>query len=278
MTTSAASSRSARVRTPLARAAAAALVMLGGCSADVLGAPLAHGGAMFDDFSGAAGAPPDPARWTFDVGSGGWGNDELQTYTDIPENVRLDGEGRLVLAAVRNADGTYTSARVTTRGKFAFTNGRAEARIKVPAGDGLHPGFWLLGTDVDTVGWPRSGEIDVMETLNDASTYNCTLHGPDANGRGWQADGNQTGPAPLSDDFHTYWVQRAPGSIVMGVDQTTVCTFTSESVGRQHLWVFDKPFYLLLNVSVGGNYAGPPSPQTPSPSEMVVDWVSVTPS
>lgn len=269
--------RPARRRTRLLRAAAAVLIASGVVGAVcVLSASAAHGDPAFDDFAGPAGSPPDPARWSYDVGAGGWGNGEVQTYTSSTENARLDGQGHLVIAAVRHGDGTYTSARLTTAGKMAFTSGRAEARIKVPAGDGLHPGFWLLGTDIDSVGWPRSGEIDVMETLNEADTYNCTLHGPDADGTGWQA--GRSRPVPLSGDFHTYWVQRDPGSIVMGIDSTPVCTFTPQSIGAQHVWVFDKPFYLLLNLSVGGNYAGPPSPKTPSPAEMIVDWVAVTPT
>jgi beta-glucanase (GH16 family) len=273
--TAAARHRPARVRPRVTRLAAVVLVSLGCGWASMQGAPPASAEAMFDDFNGPPNSRPDPGIWSFDTGAGGWGNDELQTYTTSPENARLDGEGHLVLAAVRRADGNYTSARLTTRGKFSFTTGRAEARIQVPSGDGLHPGFWLLGADMDQVGWPRSGEIDVMETINDAATYNCTLHGPDVNGRDWQA-GNST-PEPLSDDFHTYWVQRTPGSIAIGIDGTQVCTFTPENVGAHHVWVFDKPFYLLLNISVGGNYAGPPSAQTPSPAMMLVDWVRVTP-
>lgn len=268
--------RTARVRAAFGRSAAAVLIAVSATGAGLVGAPCARGGATFDDFSGAAGTPPDRDRWTFDVGGGGWGNDEMQTYTDATANARLDGDGHLVIAAVRATGGSWTSARLTTRGKLAFTAGRAEARIKIPAGDGLHSGFWLMGTDIDTVGWPRSGEIDVVETLNEASEYNCTLHGPNADGSGWQA--GRSRPWPLSDDFHDYWVQRSPGRVEMGIDETSVCTFTRQNIGAQHLWVFDKPFYLLLNVSVGGDYAGPPSPQTPSPSEMLVDSVEVTPT
>src|SRR5581483_10612374 len=159
-----------------------------------------------------------------------------------------------------------------------FTTGRAEARIKLPSGDGLHSGFWLLGDDIDTVGWPGSGEIDVVETINDATTDNCTLHGPASAGGDWQAGNSLTWPTPLSADFHTYWVQRSLGAMTIGIDDTPVCTFTPQSVGRGHTWVFDKPFYLLLNVSVGGNYSGPPSAQTPSPAVMLVDWVRVNPA
>ncbi|MBV8928022.1 MAG: glycoside hydrolase family 16 protein [Mycobacteriaceae bacterium] len=278
MTTLRSPHRPARRFANFTRLVAVVLAVLSGGWGTVQGAALARASAMFDDFNGPAGSRPDPAIWSYDVGAGGWGNDELQTYTDNPANARLDGDGHLILSTIRQADGGYTSARLTTRGKFSFATGRAEARIKVPDGDGLHPGFWLLGADIDRVGWPRSGEIDVMETIDDAGTYNCALHGPDVKGGAWQASGSDVWPAPLSHDFHTYWVQRSPGSIAIGVDQTQVCTFTAQNVGAQHVWEFDKPFNLLLNVSVGGNYAGPPSSQTPSVATMLVDWVRVIPT
>jgi beta-glucanase (GH16 family)/hypothetical membrane protein len=248
-----------------------------GCStvhADVI----VDGSTMFDDFNGDTGSAPSSRVWSYDLGGGGWGNAEVQTYTDSPDNVRPDGGGRLEINALRGHDGGFTSTRLTTRGKFAFTNGRAEARIKVPAGDGVHPAFWLLGSDIDGVGWPRAGEIDVIETINDAAAYNCTVHGPKADGGDWQEGNGGAWPAPLSADFHTYWVQRAPGSITMGIDDTTTCSLTAANVGAQNIWVFDKPFFLLLNVAVGGKYPGPTSARTPSPATMLVDWVRVTPS
>ena len=259
----AATSRSDRGYALLAVFTALALVgTVTGCS-PVRADSTASDGALFDDFDGAAGSAPSSRWWSYDLGGGGWGNGEVQTYTDNPDNVLLDGDGRLEINAVRGAGGGFTSSRLTTRGKFAFTHGRAEARIKVPAGDGVHPAFWLLGSNVDEVGWPRAGEIDVIETINDAAAYNCTLHGPKADGGDWQDGSGGAWSAPLSADFHTYWVQREPGTITMGIDGMTTCSLSAASVGAQNLWVFDKPFFLLLNVAVGGKYPGPASARTP---------------
>ncbi|MEU0496664.1 family 16 glycosylhydrolase [Mycobacterium sp. NPDC006124] len=258
--------------------AALALVTIAtGCSISRADAVIGDG-AMSDDFDGADGSAPSSKVWSYDLGGGGWGNGEVQDYTNSPDNVRLDGDGHLEINAVRDGDGRFTSTRLTTKGKFAFTYGRAEARIKLPAGDGLHPAFWLLGSDIDEVGWPRAGEIDVIETVNDAAANSCTIHGPTKNGGDWQAGDGGAWPGSLSSDFHTYWVRRAPGSITMGIDDTTTCSLNADTVGAQNEWVFDKPFFLLLNIAVGGEYPGPASARTPSTSTMLVDWVRVKPS
>jgi beta-glucanase (GH16 family)/hypothetical membrane protein len=257
----------------------ATLVLAGGFdAAPARATPVASANQLYDDFGGPEGSRPNPGTWSYDLGGGGWGNNEVQTYVDRAENVSVDGQGHLVVAAVRQPNGGYTSARLTTRGKLAFTYGRAEARIKVPSGQGLHPAFWLLGTDIDDVGWPQSGEVDVMETINDATNGSCALHGPSKTGSQWQLGGGGSTGSPLSDDFHTYWVQRSPGSISMGIDDRTTCAFTAAQLAPGNLWVFDKPFFLLLNVAVGGNYSGPTDAGTPSRAAMLVDWVRVTPS
>jgi len=257
-------------------AALALVAVTTGCSVGHAEAVVGNG-TMSDDFDGPAGSAPSSVAWSYDLGGGGWGNDEVQEYTNDARNGRLDGDGNLEINAVRGADGGFTSARLTTKGKFDFTEGRAEARIKLPAGQGLHPAFWLLGSDVDEIGWPRSGEIDVIETVNDAADYSCTLHGPTADGGHWQKGGSGPWPA-LPADFHAYWVQRAPGSITMGIDGTTTCSLTPASVGAENAWVFDKPFFLLLNVAVGGEYPGPTDARTPDSSTMLVDYVRVTPA
>ncbi|MDF2824942.1 MAG: glycoside hydrolase [Mycobacterium sp.] len=187
------------------------------------------------DFDGPEGAPV-PAPWHAVTGGGGWGNNEAQTYTADPANVRLDGRGNLVLSANTAPDGNVTSARITTADSFSFTYGRAEARVSLPAGQGLHPAFWLLGSDIDAVGWPESGEID----------------------------------------FHTYWVERTPGRIVTGIDGVTLFTATPADLPGGGRWVFDQPFHLLLNLAVGGNWPGPADASTPNPSTMLVDWVRVS--
>lgn len=236
-------------------------------------APIASA-SFFDDFLGPAGAPPNPANWTIDVGSSadhGWERGSLQTYTASPDNVRLDGFGNLVIEARRAGDG-YTSGRLSTKGKVDFPFGMISARIKMPAGQGLWPAFWMLGANIDAVGWPQSGEIDIMELINTGSTYNIALHAPNAD---IEAKG---GIADLSGDFHNYWMSRSPENVIVGVDGTTLATFTPASLPPESQWVFDKLMFILLNLAVGGDWPGPPDQSTPFPAAMVVDWVSFEPS
>lgn len=229
---------------------------------------------VYDDFSGTAGDAVANDRWSHDVGRTGWGNNEKQDYTDSTENSSLDGEGNMVIKAMRNGDG-YTSARVTTKDKFEFTYGRIEARIKMPAGAGLHPAFWMLGTDLDSVGWPLSGEIDIMETLNQADQYHTGIHAPQPDSLTSQkVDAGGIPPEPLSENFHTYWVERSPGRVTTGIDGTTLATVTPDDlIGGDDYWVFDKPFFLLFNVAVAGDWPGPTDNSTPFPATMTVDWV-----
>ena len=234
-----------------------------------------------DEFEGDAGARPDASRWTFDLGRGesGWGNNELQTYTDGADNVALTGSGELAITARAEArDGAeYTSARVKTQGLFATTYGRVEARIKLPSGAGIWPAFWMLGEDVTTVGWPRSGEIDIMELRGqEPDVVAGTLHGPGFSG------GN-----PISDEyflpdgerfdegFHVFAVEWDPGRVAWFVDDVLYSIVTSAQVPAGGDWVFDHPFFIILNVAVGGNYVGPPNAATSFPQTMLVDWVRV---
>lgn len=236
-------------------------------------APIASG-AFFEDFLGPAGSPPNPATWTIDVGSSaehGWERGSLQTYSDSPDNVRLDGYGNLVIEARKTPDG-YTSGRLSTKGKLDFPFGTISARMKMPAGQGLWPAFWMLGSNIDAVGWPQCGEIDIMELINTGSTYNVALHAPNAD---VEAKG---GIADLSADFHNYWMNRGPDKVTVGVDGTTLATFTPASLPAESQWVFDKLMFVLLNVAVGGDWPGPPDQSTPFPAAMVVDWVSFEPN
>ncbi len=230
---------------------------------------------MFDDFNGPAGVPPDPARWTHDTGGGGWGNDESQVYTDSPDNAALDGNGNLVITARRDGD-RITSARLTSKGHLSFVHGRAEARLRLPRGAGLHPAFWLLGTDIDTVGWPRSGELDVVETIGGADFIHTGAIGPGVDGAEYKLAGSLPIDPAFVDDFHTYWVQRDPGVITMGVDEQTLRVFRATDLSPEQQWVFEKPFFLVLNVAVGGRWPGPADDSTPFPAAMTVDWVRVT--
>lgn len=230
---------------------------------------------LASEFDGPEGAPPG-APWRAATGGGGWGNNEAQIYTADPANLRQDGRGNLVLEARTAPDGTITSARITTADAFSFTSGRAEARISLPAGQGLHPAFWLLGSNIDSVGWPASGEIDVIETLNNAADFHTGVHAPrDGSERGREVSAAGPAPFPLAGEFHTYWVERTPGRIVTGIDGMTLLTVTPADLPDGARWVFDQPFHLLLNVAVGGNWPGPPNASTPNPSTMLIDWVRV---
>jgi len=232
--------------------------------------------AVFDDFDGPAGSPPNPNLWGYDVGSG-WGDGELGSYTDSTNNVYLDGQGHLVIAALKSGN-DYTSGRLVTRGKLAMTYGTMSARIKMPAGKGIHPGFWMLGTNVDTVGWPKCGEIDVMESFGDPSHYNFTVIGPSTEEPKGQVQFSGA-IADLSQGFHTYWVTREQGRITAGIDSATLATFTPASMPPGGQWVFDnQPMYALLNVGIGGDFVGPPDASTPFPAAMVVEWFRYTPN
>jgi beta-glucanase (GH16 family) len=238
--------------------------------------PTGHQVIFADEFDGPPGALPSPT-WRYDTGAGGWGNNELQVYTDSPANVSLDGAGHLAITARGDSQGQITSARITTQGTVEFTSGRAEARIALPAGKGLHPAFWLLGSDIDRVGWPAAGEIDVIETLSFAAAYHTGIHTPkQGSARGQEVSASGPAPVPLVGEFRTYWVERTPGRIVTGIDGLTLFTVTPADLAADSRWVFDAPFFMLLNLAVGGAWPGPPDTSTPNPSTMLVDWVRAT--
>lgn len=237
-----------------------------------------------DDFNGAAGAAPDSSKWSFDVGGGGWGSDELQYYTSSPSNAALDGQGDLRVTAraerYSDPDGVsrgYTSARLQTLNTFQFTYGRMEARIRVPRGDGLLPTFWALGSDAYARpnAWPACGEIDAMEVLGSAPrVLHGTLHGPWP----WAPGGigaRYQSPVPMSNGFHTYGVRWSPLRISFMHDGVTYKTLRPSDLRPGAKWPFEHPFFLLLNLAVGGVFAGPPRPSTRFPSSMLVDWVRV---
>ena len=236
-----------------------------------------------DEFDTANGSAPDPSRWVFDVGGGGWGNNELQTYTDRRENSVIR-DGILAIRALKEPftgpDGIrrdYTSARLKTLGRFSRAYGRFEARIRVPRGPGIWPAFWMLGNDIQTAGWPACGEIDVMENIGrEPRLVHGTLHGPGYSGaQGIGASFQSPGGRPFADDFHVFSVEWEPQAIRWSVDGTTYQTRTAADLPRGARWVFDHPFFMLLNVAVGGNWPGNPDPTTSFPQEMLVDWVRV---
>lgn len=237
-----------------------------------------------DEFGGAAGAPPDPSRWRLETGGSGWGNGELQYYTDSPGNASTDGEGHLVITARRENPGDlwchygrceYTSARLITADRFAQQYGRFEARIKIPGGQGTWPAFWMLGQDIFTTEpWPASGELDVMENVGaEPGTVWGSLHGPGYSGAdAIHASTTLPDGERFADDFHTFTVDWAPGAITWYVDGVEYSRRTPADTGGDP-WVFDDPFFLLLNLAVGGDWPGPPDESTPLPARMLVDHV-----
>ncbi|MBT2503849.1 family 16 glycosylhydrolase [Curtobacterium sp. ISL-83] len=229
-----------------------------------------------DEFDGPAGSAPNSGIWRFDTGAGGWGNGELETYTDSRRNSALDGASNLVITARREADGSYTSARLKSEGTFTAQYGSIQARIKIPRGQGIWPAFWMLGADIGQVGWPACGEIDVMENVGfEPAVVHGTVHGPGYSGaQGLSSPYTNPGGAPFADAFHVFGVDWRPGSISWTVDGVAYKTVTPADTNGNP-WVFDQPFFVILDVAVGGNWPGSPDASTRFPQQMLVDWVRV---
>lgn len=229
-----------------------------------------------DEFNGPAGSAPDSSKWGYDLGNWGWGNNEWQNYTNSRANSQLDGSGNLVITARREANGTYTSARLTTQGKYLPKYGRVEARIQIPRGQGIWPAFWMLGGNIGQVGWPQSGEIDIMENIGrEPHLVHGTIHGPGYSG-GAGLLGTYTHPQywSFADTYHTFAVDWKPGYIAWYVDGNKYHEVTPASLGGRQ-WVFDQQFYILLNVAVGGDWPGYPDGSTQFPQQMKIDYVRV---
>lgn len=221
-----------------------------------------------DEFDGSDGSPPNPAMWNIETGGGGWGNGEQQTYTE--RNVRLDGQGRLVIEATDVA-GEVTSARINTRGKAELAEGLIEASIWFPQGQGVHPAFWMLGTSLGSAGYPASGELDVIEIVNNAANAHFAVHGPFPGGGKWKLSQSAT-TVDLSTGFHTYWLYKQAGEIVVGINELAMARFDVQQLPTDAMWVQDAPFFALLNVAVGGEWPGSLG-QDVLPRQMMVDWV-----
>lgn len=263
-----------------------ALILLFGCAVDdgsIVSSPERFELTWSDEFDGAADTLPDLSMWQFDLGTGpnsdGWGNQELQFYTGRAENVSLDGEGNLRIRARRESFGNrdYTSSRIRTQGAFDQEYGRFEARIKLPAGQGIWPAFWMLGANFDEVGWPTCGEIDIMEFRGqNTDTVSGAVHGPGYSGGNPIYDEFRDETGTFDDDFHVFAIEWDPGRIAWFVDdQLFHLVTTAEVRAPGNDWVFDHPFFLILNVAVGGSFVGAPSDETPFPAEMLVDYVRV---
>ena len=231
-----------------------------------------------EEFNGAAGTSPDSAKWNYDLGGGGWGNQELESYTSSTNNVYQDGNGNLVIQALKTPGNTYTSARLKTQDKFSVTYGRVEARIKVPYGQGIWPAFWMLGADIAATGWPNCGEIDIMENIGrEPSMIHGTVHGPGySGGNGIGGPYTLPGGAKFADDFHVYGVEWAPGTITFFVDGLKYFSASDTKIPKGTTWVYQHPFFLLLNVAVGGSWPGNPDATSTFPQQMLVDWVRVS--
>jgi beta-glucanase (GH16 family) len=231
-----------------------------------------------DEFDGPANQAPDPANWNFDIGTGdnGWGNQELQYYTDRSDNVSLDGNGNLVITARRESFGgrPFTSARIKTQGLFEQTYGRFEARMKLPWGPGIWPAFWLLGSDIETVSWPQCGEIDIMEYRGQQTNLiNGTVHGPGYSGGNAVTKSYGFEQARFDTDFHLFAVEWGTDYIRFYVDDVLYQEIKPDDLSGE--WVFNHPFFMILNVAVGGNYVGFPTSETPFPQSMVIDYIRV---
>ena len=235
-----------------------------------------------DEFSDSKGSMPDSSKWVMETGGGGWGNHELESYTNRAQNVHVR-KGNLVITAkketYKGADGItrqYTSARLKTLGLFEQKYGRFEARIKIPRGQGIWPAFWMLGNNIGTVDWPTCGEIDIMENIGkEPDKVHGSMHGP-----GYSGENGLTGTYTLpsgkfADDFHIFAVEWEPSTVRFYVDGSLYETRTAADLPAGKTWVFDHPFFILLNVAVGGDWPGNPDRATVLPQHMLVDYVRV---
>ncbi|MEU4231948.1 family 16 glycosylhydrolase [Nonomuraea sp. NPDC026600] len=277
--------RTPRSRTLLAIGAALATVigMLVPMTGTANAAPAPGPLVWSDEFNGSAGSAVDQSKWRFDIGGSGWGNNEQQYYTNSTRNAAMDGAGNLAITARRENPSNYqchygtcqyTSARLLTSATFTRAYGRFEARMKLPRGQGIWPAFWMLGNDIGSVGWPNSGEVDIMENIGrEPSTVHGTIHGPGYSGSaGIGAPYSIAGA--FADAFHTFAVDWSPNLIIWYVDGVEYQRRTPASLSGNR-WVFDHPFFMIMNVAVGGYWPGYPDSSTTFPQTLTVDYVRV---
>ncbi len=243
-----------------------------------------------DNFDGAEGASINTDNWNFEIGNGvnGWGNQELQYYTDRPENISLDGQGNMVITARREnfAGFQFTSARITTKDKFEQKYGRFEARIKMPGGRGIWPAFWMLGANIETepdddpttVQWPFVGEIDITELRGQEPSKTIgTIHGPGYSGGGAISGEYVLEGERFDNDFYVFAIEWHPDYIDFFIDDIRFNQISRDDLPQGvEEWPFnDNPFFMLMNIAVGGTFVGYPVEATPFPQTMVVDYVRV---
>ncbi len=242
-----------------------------------------------DEFSGPLGSPPDPAHWSYDTGNNGWGNNELQNYVRDAEHAQIvsdpaatDGKALQILVTYNGQGltrGNFESARLLMQGKMTVQYGYMEARLHLPSGQGIWPAFWMLGTDISTpgVGWPQCGEIDIMENKGREPAINhSSLHGPGYSG-GNAVTGTYTLPngQEFHDGYHMFGVLWTADSVTFSVDGHPFQTRTPADLAFGKAWVFDHPFFLLMNVAVGGHFGGDPDTTTVFPQKMLVDYIRI---
>lgn len=235
-----------------------------------------------DEFNQANGSVPDPNKWLIETGGNGWGNQELEYYTTRPENVHVEG-GNLVMTALKESytgqDGVtrdYTSARLNTSARFAQPYGRFEARIRIPYGQGMWPAFWMLGNDIGTSGWPGCGEIDIMENIGrEPAIVHGTIHGPGYSGANGISSAYSLASGRFADDFHVFAAEWEPQKIRFYVDDQLYATRTPADLPPGTKWVYDHPFFVILDLAVGGEWPGNPDNTTSFPQQMLVDYVRV---
>ncbi len=221
-----------------------------------------------DEFDGST---LDQTKWGYDLGGGGWGNNELETYTSSTDNVYLSG-GNLVIKAVQSSGGNaYTSGRILTKGKQSFQYGRLDVRAKLPKGRGIWPAIWMLGADIDQNNWPKCGEIDIMELRgSNPQEFLTTMHYSNSGGAHDYKGITKPVPVSLADDFHTYTVVRSKSSLRFYLDGQSYYSFTGSEATP---YPFNNPFFLVLNLAVGGDFDKNPDSTTVFPQQMQVDYV-----
>lgn len=216
----------------------------------------------------------DEKVWNFELGDGcpnicGWGNNERQVYTK--DNYRLEG-GKLIITAKKEGD-KYTSTRITTAAKKEFQYGYIESRAKLPVGQGIWPAFWMLGSNIKQVGWPKAGEIDILEYVGkEPDMVFTSLHTQASHGE--TINTKKTKIEDIEEGFHTYGINWTKEKIEFYVDNNLVYTFAPENK-TVDTWPFSQPFYFIVNVAIGGNFGGPAVDDTIFPQEFAIDYIKV---
>ncbi len=261
-----------------------AMSVISGCETDETQTVATFTNLVLDENFDTEGAP-NPQLWSFDIGNGpngdGWGNQELQYYTDRSDNVTVENGFLLITAREESFAGSqYTSARLITQDKFEQEFGRFEARIRLPFGQGIWPAFWMLGADIDENPWPGAGEIDIMEYRGqEPSILVGSIHGPGYNGGDAISKEFTLENDRFDTDFHVFGIEWGPDFINFYVDDVLYNQLTPEDVDEETdgegQWVFNKPFFILINLAVGGTFVGAPNAETQFPQTMIVDYVRV---